>query len=277
MLRIATTSWAILLFTALGSTTLFAQDETTADLDAVLQESSSLLEEGAIEPAIELLENHQSDYPDSNELQNNLAVAYFGVGRIEEAIAKLEELAGEGPVFEILAGNRRQMEDARGDDQPRMDPVLFVRTVDASATAQQAVAATSGAAPEADVPLSGEVDRPAVRAMIESWAEAWSNKAIQTYLGFYAEDFTPRSRTPEAWVDFRHEMLSKPGNISLALSDFDISIGDNAIRARFDQRYDSYDYGDSIRKLLVLGPRDGGWKILREATLEVYDRWYPEP
>lgn len=261
----------------------FAQQSNP--LDNLLESSSDMLQQNQIEAAIALLETGATEYTDSIEVRNNLAIAYLGADRYDEAVALLQSLSQQDRELPIIQHNLAEVEGSNRGQDP-VDPIIFIErapvdkpevAAEAQQPAESRVETNSAEPPPVQtqlnavlIPASETPTAADIRNMVEAWAAAWSSKSYREYINFYANDFQPRDRSYVDWLAFREEMVTKPGPISLQLENFDISVYSYEIRARFDQDYDSDDYRDDIRKLLVIDSRDGFWKIVREATLEVY-------
>lgn len=254
-------------------------------LDSVLQESSELLASRQMQAAVDLLETELQNYPDSVEIINNLAIAYLGAGRFDEAEQLLHDLVESDPVFRIVAHNLLEFENSSSGTQP-IDPMLFVQTAESwyetevlngniSPPPPEPVALTDSETSTPDTaPSPSFVAQPSeseIMQMVEGWKNAWIEKDLNAYLSYYSEDFQPRNGTSREWRADRAEKIGRPSTIDIQTSNFEISIYSNEIRARFDQRYESPIYRDYVRKLLVIDNTDGEWKIVREATLEVYE------
>ncbi len=288
----------------------FGLAQERSELNAVLEESATLLEQGQIQSTITLLEQNLDSSSESIELKNNLAVAYLGAGRFDEALELMRSLSDLGRESQIISHNLAELENSDRGNQP-INPIVFIELAPSSDPTMVAASAAEPLAdreplanrepfadeeplaveePSADSGPSAGVDSLAqeessagllqvnesspseadIQSMVEAWASAWSDKATGIYLSYYADDFEPRNRTYENWLDYRRTMLDRPGTISVSVDNFDISVYSYEIRARFDQDYSSPGYSDRVRKLLVIDSRDGYWKIVREATLEVY-------
>ncbi len=113
----------------------------------------------------------------------------------------------------------------------------------------------------------GDATPAAMQTTLESWARAWSEKDVERYLSFYAEDFRPHGQSREAWEAQRRDRLARPGAIDVEISAVeieDIAEGRGAIR--FDQAFSSPGYQDRVKKRLDLVRKSSGWKIVREET-----------
>ena len=129
---------------------------------------------------------------------------------------------------------------------------------------------TSEITPESPAPAPAPVvddSSRAVRAAVSSWADAWSARDVDAYLGHYAKAFKPASgQTIERWKAQRRDRVSKPDSIAVALSDFTISVDGNRAVVKFEQDYRSDDFKVVDRKTLVMVHEGKSWKILEEIS-----------
>ncbi len=262
--RIITHSWlAVLLFTC--NQLSWAQE---AELNALLLESSNLMQEGRIEEALILLEGAKNSYDDSREFMNNLAVAHLGNSQPEEALSIFRSLVDQDPLYSIIAHNLLEMELQISESRPeQINPVLFVQSVDSYYDEGSAQAfKDSGSELSTNSSIQENIQK-----QVEMWAFHWSDKDIISYLSMYSRDFIgQQGENMSQWARARRAPLSKPGNISVQVSNFNTRIIDNDVHVSFDQNYNSSNYSDRVRKQLVFTNEEQGWKIIREVTLETY-------
>jgi tetratricopeptide (TPR) repeat protein len=105
-----------------------------------------------------------------------------------------------------------------------------------------------------------------IESAVNSWARAWSNKDVTAYLQHYAKTFDPPGRmSREAWEAQRHQRVNKPGDISVELSNLEITVldADNA-KARFRQAYRSANFTSDANKTLTMVREAGSWRIREE-------------
>lgn len=256
------------------------------ELDALLLESNSLLQEGRSEEALALLERNQERFSSYPEYLNNLAVALLGNQQPEKAMALLRGLVESDPVFNIVTHNLLELELlANPEPSDTMNPILFVQSVDSffeEGLAQMADEALSDERAAAS-PLAGssmnngdEIDltsrnnaiRDALIRITQGWAQAWSNKNLERYLAYYTENYRPDDRTshPE-WIANRASALGKPGEIAIELDNLDVQIAAEQVMVRFDQSYRSSNYSDRVRKTLVYSFTENGWRISQETSV----------
>jgi len=105
---------------------------------------------------------------------------------------------------------------------------------------------------------------------LDLWADAWSSQNVKKYLAFYAPGYfssPPGSRAK--WEAQRRQRLSKPSFIQVELMDFLVTVQtDQRAEVKIVQSYQSDNYRDKTRKLMVLERKDSSWQITDERTLE---------
>jgi len=282
-----------LLITGLSaiSSPLIAYD---AELNALLFESSELMQSGQVAEALLLLKEKESVYGESREYMNNLAVAYLGNSNPDLALSILRQLVDNDPLYSIITHNLLEMElqitDARED---KIKPVLFIQTVESffndelssintpkTPTEPKVVQPIENTpAPLSQITSTSSEQAPAntdsivlAGTFVDRWANAWSSKDYNTYIAQYSRRFTgSNGENYTEWARVRKTRLNKPGAISIQTSNLQIeNIGNYQLRITFDQRYNSSNYSDRVLKELILVQENTDWKILRETTLTEY-------
>lgn len=246
-------------------TQLSAQE---ASLDEVLFESSEHLRRGQTEEALSILNQHQKLYESSPEFLNNLAVAYLGNNDPEKALSVLRSIVNEDPLFSIIGHNFLEMElGAAGVKTEQVNPILFVQSADSFASGVSAPPQTGASATtEADLVLQG-----ALRALVQSWADAWSTKDFERYIGHYAGSFEPQGGMPlDRWHSERESRLAKPGKISVTIGNLEVHSDPLFPKVEFDQIYQSTNYSDRTRKEMTFAQDNERWRILSETTIRTY-------
>ena len=125
--------------------------------------------------------------------------------------------------------------------------------------ATERVASTAMAAPAPD-----DAD---ARAMVEQWAQAWSDRDVDRYLAFYAGEFTPdQGVSRSSWESMRRKRLTASRAIVVTIRDLRIEpAGEGRVIARFAQDYVADAYRESgTPKMLVLARQSAGWRIVAE-------------
>ena len=116
-------------------------------------------------------------------------------------------------------------------------------------------------------PPGNDALQAAVAQRMAAWQEAWRNKQVDSYLGFYAASFVPNKRKRGAWEQDRRTQLNKPGAIEVKLGPPTFETKDGAVKVSFNQEYSSFNYRDTTRKTMVWVQEAGKWRIQRESAL----------
>ncbi len=108
-----------------------------------------------------------------------------------------------------------------------------------------------------------------IHQLLGAWTEAWANKRVSEYLGFYSSRFEPADGVSLGqWQDQRRQRLVAPGTIRIEISGVQATLQPSAaeLRAqvRFRQAYTSSTYSDTVLKTLDLADEPAGWRIVRE-------------
>jgi hypothetical protein len=115
-----------------------------------------------------------------------------------------------------------------------------------------------------------------VVAFIEGWKIAWQNSSgkigdMETYLANYTEDFISDGVPKERWQQKKRKNNIKKQWISIQLSDVlveKIAENNNQVKVSFMQEYNSSNYSDKSRKVLILSRADSNWLISKENTVK---------
>jgi tetratricopeptide (TPR) repeat protein len=118
---------------------------------------------------------------------------------------------------------------------------------------------------------SGELQQ--VGSLLEQWSSAWRNQNPAGYVEAYTSNYHPSPEMSHSeWVQQRHNRLTQPKYIKVALSDISISLlRHNLSEAYFEQRYESDSFKDAVKKRLLLVKENGQWRISHERTLAYID------
>lgn len=114
---------------------------------------------------------------------------------------------------------------------------------------------------------SAEQDKNAVLASLNSWAKAWSDKDVRSYLGHYASDFdTPKGASRKEWAEERRARIEDKGHISVKVSNAQVSINGNIATVRYRQIYNSNRLTVDSRKTLIFVKQGNRWLIKQERS-----------
>lgn len=105
-----------------------------------------------------------------------------------------------------------------------------------------------------------------VETLLRSWTQNWADGDLDSYLSHYASSAVQGKRRGVGQIREQKKTLwavKPPANITV--SDLEVGLSPSGLQATFIQKYrDVTGYSDEGTKTLVLAPRSGEWKILRE-------------
>jgi tetratricopeptide (TPR) repeat protein len=243
--------------------------------------------------AIKTFTSLTNDYPELPEPYNNLAVLYASQGQYEQAKNSLEKAIRTNPTYATAHENlgdiyakmasqaydkALQLDHSNTSAQMKLSLVKDIFTpaaIDKTASAKHmpaktaalatttsagAAAPTSAAKPDG----AGQYDA-AVEKAIRDWAAAWSDRNVDAYLSFYADNFTPpQGMSRQAWQAQRKQRLTSPEYIRVGVSDFAIQRNGNHATAEFNEQYESNLLKVNAGKVLTFELQAGAWKIVSE-------------
>lgn len=123
------------------------------------------------------------------------------------------------------------------------------------------------AAASAPAPVAAGGAEKEVAAAVRAWADAWSEKDVDTYLSSYGANFdTPGSQSRSAWEADRRTRIVGKSRISVKLSNLSVTVQGSKAVARFKQDYSANSLNVSSRKTLDLVKVGERWVIVKEST-----------
>ena len=238
-------------------------------------------EQGKSKEAIEIFSKLTQDYPELPEPYNNLAVIYASQGQYEKARAALEQsirthpsyataYENLGDVYAKLASQAYdkalQLDSSNAAAKNKLSLVRELVGRPAAATTTTAVEKPKSEPKAAPVAAANASDE--VLKAVTGWAQAWSKKDADAYLGYYAKDFkTPGGEARAEWEKTRRSRITAPKSISVGLESPKVTMnGADRASVTFRQNYKSDVLKSNSRKTLVMVKADGGWKILEEKS-----------
>jgi len=249
-----------------------------------------LTEQGNTKDAIEIFTKLTQDYPNLPEPYNNLAVIYASQGQYDKARAALEQsirthpsyataYENLGDVYAKLAsqayGKALQLDAANTGAQNKLSLVReLVREPGPKPAAVAAAPAKEPAPKEAPKePAKAAAEKPAdntaeVMKTVDDWAQAWSKKDADAYLGYYAKDFTtPGGEARDAWEQGRRSRIDAPKSIAVGIESAKVTMRNpEQASVSFRQTYKSDKLSTKSRKTLELVKADGRWLIKEEKS-----------
>ncbi|WP_229260135.1 nuclear transport factor 2 family protein [Duganella aquatilis] len=110
-------------------------------------------------------------------------------------------------------------------------------------------------------------ERDAVMAQVNGWAKAWAAQNVDSYLGYYSQQFEPpKGMTHKAWADERRARIEGKGRIHVEVAGPEVVVNGNSARVTFRQTYESDRLTARSRKTLVLVKNGGKWQIKQEIS-----------
>ena len=134
----------------------------------------------------------------------------------------------------------------------------------APATAPQATAAAPAAAKNRTSAKTEEAD---VRAAVQAWAKAWSQKDMSRYFAAYTSSFAGADRQSRAkWESDRQVRIVSKKSISVVANNLKIEVNGNKATVQFQQIYESDNFKGNSRKTLEMVKHGERWLIARETV-----------
>ena len=119
--------------------------------------------------------------------------------------------------------------------------------------------------PAARAAPAEKADTRAIEAALQAWAQGWSNKNVDQYLGAYSASFdTPKGLSRKEWEAERRVRIAGRKYIRVKLLDLKIETKGNQATASFKQKYESDNINTLSGKTLVLVKQGDRWQIARE-------------
>jgi tetratricopeptide (TPR) repeat protein len=256
-----------------------------------------LTEQGNTREAIDIFTRLTQDFPELPEPYNNLAVIHASQGQYEKARIALEQsirthpsyataYENLGDVYAKLASqaydkalqldktntgaqNKLSLvrEIARGPGPVAIAPAVKEPAKPALKEPAQPPAAVAQKEPEKPAP-AGDASADVLKA-VNGWADAWSKRDVDAYLGYYAKDFqTPGGESRADWEKARRTRISAAKKILVGVSSPKVTMsGANQASVTFRQAYQSESFKAIGGKTLVLVKGgDGRWQIQQEKS-----------
>jgi tetratricopeptide (TPR) repeat protein len=242
-----------------------------------------LTEQGKTKDAIEIFTKLTQDYPDLPEPYNNLAVIYAGQGEYDKARAALEQsirthpsyataYENLGDVYAKLASqayNKALQIDSSNtgaQNKPSLVRELVGGPAPALATKPPVVVVQKAPEKPAEKPAPAADPTADILEAVNGWAEAWSKKDVDGYLGHYAKSFDPPGGQSRAdWEKTRRARIEAPKEISVEIASPKVTMqGSDTALVSFRQTYRSDRFNGTSNKALTMTKSDGRWLIREE-------------
>ncbi|MBV6321782.1 tetratricopeptide repeat protein [Duganella violaceipulchra] len=110
-------------------------------------------------------------------------------------------------------------------------------------------------------------ERDAVLAQVHGWAKAWTTQNVDSYLGYYSQEFEPpKGLSRKAWAEERRARIEGKGRIHVEVGGPEVVVNGNTAKVTFRQTYESDRLTARSRKTLLLVKNGGKWQIKQEAS-----------
>jgi len=134
--------------------------------------------------------------------------------------------------------------------------------------------------PSSAVAVAGSTPQPAaspltreVASFLNAWADAWSRRDADAWLGFYADEYVPAGYEDAAsWREEQRRRFEVPASTRVDANSVRVEpMPDGSVRARFVQHFGEAPDERSVAKELVLVPARTAarWMITQERIVEV--------
>lgn len=245
-------------------------------------------EQGNSREAIDMFRKLTEDYPELPEPYNNLAVIYASQGQYDRARAALEQSIRTHPsyatAYENLGDVYAKLASQAYDKALKLDSsnagaqnkLALVRDLVGGSPRAAAPAILLAAADPKPTPAAKPAAKPVPKSpaaatepleAVKAWAQAWSRKDVDTYLGFYDQAFqTPKGEPRDAWEKQRRQRILAPKTISVGIDAPRVSRdGESRAKVTFRQAYKSDTLSSrGTKTLLLVKADDGRWLIQQE-------------
>ena len=228
--------------------------------------------------AAEHYENLVRRHPNLPEPKNNLAIIYLSDGDYDKASGLLVNAINTHNSYATAYANLSSIYTGLASEAYRRavsesnEPVNYANKIELTALSQLASLGQDkivGNISEPDL-----IENPAIRSTlvkrVMDWAQAWSEKDVDTYISYYSTEFNLNFPTPEDWAEHRRQRILRPGFIKIGVSNIQIRAQtSNLAIIDFEQSFDSIDYSDRVIKRFGLNRINSQWEITDERVLSV--------
>ena len=241
-------------------------------------------EQGNTREAIDMFQKLTEDYPELPEPYNNLAVIYASQGQYDKARSALEQSIRTHPsyatAYENLGDVYAKLASQAYDKALKLDSsnagaqnkLALVRDLVGGTPRGATPVALAAAQPrqpaaQKPAPIAVAAGNDEVLNAVQGWAQAWSRKDVDAYLGFYAKDFrTPKGEPRADWEKGRRQRILAPKSISVTVDTPRVSReGESRAKVTFRQAYKSDNLSSrGMKTLLLVKADDGRWLIQQE-------------
>ena len=217
-------------------------------------------------------------HPDLPEPRNNLAIIYLSDGDYDKASNLLVNAIDTHHSYATAYANLSNIYAGVASEAYRRAVSESNETVNYASkielTALTKLTTTEREDTTGNVSAPDLMENPAIKSelvkRLMGWAQAWSEKDLDTYISYYSTAHKLNFATHEDWAENRKQRILRPGFIKIGVSNIQIRAQTrNLAIIDFVQTFDSLDYSDRVIKRLGLSRVNSEWKITDERVLSV--------
>jgi tetratricopeptide (TPR) repeat protein len=217
-------------------------------------------------------------HPDLPEPRNNLAIIYLSDGDYDRASNLLVNAINTHHSYATAYANLSSIYTGIASEAYRRalsesnEPVNYANKIELTALA--ALTTLQRGKMAVNISEPDLMENPAIRSTlvkrVMGWAQAWSEKDLDTYVSYYSTAHKLNFPTHEDWAEHRKQRILRPGFVKIGISNIQIRAQTkNLAIIDFEQSFDSLDYSDRVIKRLGLSRVNSQWKITDERVLSV--------
>lgn len=253
-------------------------NQTIISNDIVLFEQAILMSaEGDWFNAEKIFRDVALRNPQWPEPKNNLAIALFKLGNLEQARKALDEAVISLPNFKVAQENRQRCYDYTSTlayykvvnlpeppEPPKLELLTEILLMPNIANLKQSSTGNN----------SSQLDdiEQQVRESVNEWSRVWSASDVDAYIAAYSTRFKPYASKDnyEQWRTARTNKLKFGKKASVRLEPVEIYLNNDRRQAlvQFVQHYQSSSYQDVVTKQLQLVLDNNHWLIISERVLD---------
>ncbi len=104
-----------------------------------------------------------------------------------------------------------------------------------------------------------------IKELLSHWREAWEKKDIETFAGFYSQQFVKQGMDFNSWKKHTATTFQSNASVSVEISDIKIKIGEmGVVISSFQEIYRKGNYNQNGTKIFYWQKEKDGWKIFLE-------------
>ena len=228
--------------------------------------------------AIAHYQNQIRLHPNLPEPRNNLAMIYLSEGDYDKASELLVNAINTHHSYATAYANLSSIYTGVASEAYRRavsesnEPVNYASKIELIAlsrltTVSQGKIVANISEPE--LTENPDIGSELVERVI-GWAQAWSEKDLDTYIDYYSAEHKLDFATHQDWIEHRKQRILRAGFIKIGVSDFQVRAQTkNLAIVDFQQSFDSHNYSDRVVKRLGLSRINSEWKITDERVLSI--------